>query len=163
MNSGREVYQALRTLIDELRTLVAGAAGASQAATNRAQAVDTAGTGAAAPQLFDLPAPFVSRTGKIRITASMTVTGTGGTGAAADQIQFQLRANGALLASSPIAHMELGTTALDAQATLTFELDGQPIGGAGQTYGIEASDVTNAAHTLVIPAAGAYVRAEDVP
>ena len=163
MDKGRQVYQALRALIDELRTLVSASQASSAAAANRAQAIDTAGTGAAAPQFFDLPTAFVSKTGKIRVTASMTVTGTGGTGAVADQIQFQLRVAGALMAGSPIAHMELGTTLVDAQATLTFELDGQTIGGAGQTYGIEASDVTNAAHTLVIPGAGAYVRVEDVP
>jgi hypothetical protein len=152
--------KSLRALIDELKQLIAGVAVQATTNANRTQAQNGVAVPAAAPAVFDTPVPFTSKTGNVRVSVSLSVTGTGGTSVAAEQIKFSIRVGGALFAASPVAFVEVGATELDAAATLTFELGGIGV-GATQTYGVEAQNITTPAHTLVIPALGALVRVED--
>jgi hypothetical protein len=152
----RQIYQALRALIDQAQTTASGVAAAG---ANVLQAL-SAGVGAAAPVVFDTPGTFLSKTGKVLITAQMTVSGTGATTVAGEEVQFALRANGALIAGGPILNSEMSATHNVSEGTLVFQLDGVSTTVA-QTYGVECSNLTTPAHTLVVPAQGALVRVSD--
>lgn len=161
MYNARQAYQILRALVDDALTKIGGVAAKIALLGNRAQAQDFVGTAPAAPQFFDLPAPFTTKTGNVRVTVMMSVTGTGGTSVAGEQIKFSFRAAGVLFVTAPVSFQEVGAVELDASATLVFDFIGIGV-GTSQTYGVEAQNITTPAHTLAIPALGATVTVEDI-
>jgi tellurite resistance-related uncharacterized protein len=152
--NGNEVERRIRSL-EQATDIPRGVP--SEILANAEYAVDTAGSAAAAPVQFSTPA-FTSKTGTVKVTAGIQVTGTGGTSVAGELVQFNIL-QGAATILEPTIEAELSATHIVAQATLTAVF--QPGPGA-HTYGVNASNATTPAHTLAIPANGAWVRVEDV-
>lgn len=113
--------------------------------------------GATAPVTFDGGA-FTSTTGKVRIIAGMQVNGV--TSLPGEVVLFKLLVDGAVIAAAPQLAVELSTSGVDAAiAGLTFEFAGAGLGA--HTYGIQAVNSTNAAHTLQVFNLGAFVQVAD--
>jgi hypothetical protein len=135
------------------------AAGLDKIAAALANHVETVSgaIAAAAPVSFS-SGNFTSTTGKVRWTAGMQVNGV--TSVAGEVVLFKLLMDGAVVAAAPQLAVELSATGIDAAISgLTFEVSG--VAAGAHTYGIEAVNSTNGAHTLQVFNLGAFVRVED--
>lgn len=95
---------------------------------------------------YDAPAYTPKTTGHLSVWGYMSITGQGGGVADGDEIDFQLRVAGAADPSSPIQSQQIGPTAFKASASVQNVY--ACTAGVAVTYGIQATDTTNASHTI---------------
>ena len=113
---------------------------------------------AAAPAQYIAPA-FTTLTGKVLVIVVLTAQGGGGTTSpAGEAVQFSVLQDGALV--GPTSNGEVGATANFCGSTLVYQSNLVP--GSTHTFGVRATNATNAAHTLAILQANAIVFTLDI-
>jgi hypothetical protein len=148
MDKGRQIYQALRPLIDELYNKIVGVKALIPIPGFFTLDVTFGPIGPSNPVLFQLP--YTTATGKYSVTAGMTVTGTPN-----DIVLFQLL-NGVFPAPQQL-RVQLDSTGIGT-ATITTIFTGAP---GTFNIGIQATDVTNPGNTLTVASNEAYFTCQD--
>lgn len=116
---------------------------------------------AATPVVWD-SSSFTTNTGKVKIRATMVTTGGSGgaTSTAGELVEFQLRMDGAVMATAPITADTLEGATVVAPGTLMWTVSGLTKGSA-HTFGIQAVNTTTAGHTLSVAQYGAVIDIQD--
>lgn len=155
------VRQKLDVINKKAQVSVLGALGEGAAGTPGANFISTfnaSGVAASASPIFTA-APFVSRTGRVRVTANVTFSKNSGTLAAGDNVTVTLEKDAGAMGGQQRAVAATDGSDVIASASLTWIDTVTP--GSSHTYGVQASGISGG-HTAGILATECVLTVQDV-
>ena len=133
-----------------------GAAAATVMANSRASSaaapIGPAATVQFVTAAFVLTPAALGGVGHVEVTATCSVTGTGGTTVAGESLQFTLLLDGAPISANTSVSQETSATHNLCSATCVAKILGL-VPGSSHTFGIQVTNNTTAGHTTIISTA----------